>query len=72
MNAGGRYKIMNDDVEFTFNYSPSFGDFKRHAVDLTAAYQVIQNLWLRAQIRYYNMQDTGTNTISGVTMRYNF
>lgn len=72
VNAGGRYKIMNDDVEFTFNYSPSFGDFKRHAVDLTAAYQIIQNLWLRAQVRYYNMAETGTNTISGVTMRYNF
>ncbi|MCF6270769.1 MAG: hypothetical protein L3J41_13725 [Melioribacteraceae bacterium] len=70
--AGGRYRLMNDDLELSFNYSPSFGDFNRHAVDLVASYQVIQNLWLRAQMRYYNMPDTGTNTISGMTLRYSF
>jgi len=70
--AGGRYKMLEDNLELAMNYSPSFGDFSRHALDLTAAYQVIRNLWLRAQMRYYNMKDSGANTISGVTVRYNF
>ncbi len=70
--AGGRYRLLNDDLELSLNYSPSFGDFNRHAVDLVASYQVIDNLWLRAQMRYYNMPDSGTNTITGVTLRYNF
>ncbi|MDA3861276.1 MAG: hypothetical protein PF445_08610, partial [Melioribacteraceae bacterium] len=70
--AGGRYRMLNDDLELSFNYSPSFGDFNRHAIDLVASYQAIQNLWLRAQMRYYNNSGSGTNTISGVTVSYNF
>ena len=69
---GGRYRMLNDDLELSLNYSPSFGDFNRHAFDIVASYQVIRDLWLRAQIRYYNMPDHGTNTISGVIVRYNF
>ncbi len=69
---GGRYRMMNDNLELSLNYSPSFGDFSRNAIDLVASYQVIYDLWLRAQMRYYNMPDLGTNTISGVTVRYNF
>jgi len=72
INAGGRYRLLNNNLELSLNYAPSFGDFSRHAIDLVASYQVIQNLWLRAQMRYYNMPDSGTNTISGVTVRYNF
>ena len=72
ISVGGRYKIMNDNLELALNYSPSFGDFNRHSFDLTAAYQIIQNLWIRAQMRYYNIPNNGTNTISGITMRYNF
>jgi len=69
---GGRYRMLNDDLELSLNYSPSFGDFNRHAFDIVASYQVIRDLWLRAQIRYYNMPGHGTNTISGVIVRYNF
>ena len=69
---GGRYRLLNDDLELSLNYSPSFGDFNRHALDLVGSYQVISDLWLRAQIRYYNMPDHGTNTITGVILRYNF
>ena len=72
INAGGRYRLLNDNMELALNYSPSFGDFNRHAVDFVLSYQVIQNLWLRGQVRYYNMPDSGTNTISGITVRYNF
>ena len=72
ISAGGRYKMLNENLELTFNYSPSFGDFNRHAIDFTAAYQIIQNLWIRAQMRYYKIPDSSTSTISGVTMRYNF
>ena len=69
---GGRYRMLNDDLELSLNYSPSFGDFNRHAFDIVASYQVIRDLWLRAQIRYYNMPGHGTNTISGVIVRYKF
>lgn len=69
---GGRYRMLNDELELSLNYSPSFGDFNRHAIDLVASYQVIRDIWLRVQMRYYNMPDRGTNTISGVVVRYNF
>lgn len=71
LSMGGRYLMLNDDVELSLNYSPSFGDFDRHSIDFIATYQAIKNLWLRGQLRYY-IASTGTNVISGITVSYNF
>lgn len=71
-SLGGRYKLLNDDMELSLNYSPSFGDFNRHAIDLGAAYQVITSLWLRGQLRYYSVEGSSANTISGISVSYNF
>jgi hypothetical protein len=72
LSLGGRYFMLNNNLELSLNYSPSFGDFNRHAIDLIAAYQIVQNFWVRGQMRYYTMPDTGTNTIAGLTVTYNF
>lgn len=72
LSVGGRYRLLNDNLELSMNYSPSFGDFERHAIDLLASYQVVTNLWLRGQMRYYTVEDYGANTISGISVSYNF
>ena len=72
LSMGGRYLLLNNDVELSLNYSPSFGDFNRHAIDFVAAYQMVQNLWLRGQMRYYAMANASANIISGITVSYNF
>jgi hypothetical protein len=72
LSMGSRYLMMNDDLELSLNYSPSFGDFSRHAIDLVIAYQIIPKLWTRGQMRYYTVPDISANTIAGVTLSYNF
>lgn len=72
LSIGGRYLLLNNNLELSLNYSPSFGDFNRHAIDLVAAYQIIPNLWVRGQMRYYTVPDVNANTIAGVTVSYNF
>ncbi len=72
LSLGGRYLLLNDNIELSLNYSPSFGDFNRHAIDFTAAYQMVKNLWIRGQMRYYAMANASANIISGITVSYNF
>ncbi len=72
LSIGGRYLLLNDDVELSLNYSPSFGDFNRHVIDFVAAYQIVQNLWLRGQMRYYAIPNARANIISGITVSYKF
>ncbi len=72
LSLGGRYLLLNDNIELSLNYSPSFGDFNRHAIDFTAAYQMVKNLWIRGQMRYYAMANASANIISGINVSYNF
>jgi len=72
VSVGGKYKLLQDNLELSLYFSPSYGDFERQSVDFIASYQVIQNLWLRMQMRYYNMSQSYDNSIAGLTVRYNF
>ncbi|MEN8193363.1 MAG: hypothetical protein ABFS12_11145 [Bacteroidota bacterium] len=72
LSAGGRYRMLQDNLELSLYYNPSFGDFQRQSLDLVASYQLIKNLWLKLQMRYYNMKQSYNNSIAGLTVRYNF
>ena len=72
VSVGGKYKMLKNNLEFSLYYSPSYGDFERQSVDFITSYQLIQNLWLRLQMRYYKMSQSYSNSIAGLTVRYNF
>ncbi len=69
---GGKYKMLQDNLEFSLYYNPSYGDFKRHSVDFITSYQLIKNMWLRLQMRYYKIAEGYNNSIAGLSVRYNF
>jgi len=72
ISAGGKYRLLDNNLELSLFYSPSFGDFERQSVDFITSYQLIQNLWLRLQMRYYKMSQGYNNSVAGLTVRYNF
>lgn len=72
VTLGGKYKMLDDRLELSLSVSPSFGDFERQAIDFLGQYLVIQNLRLILQLRYYNIPDISSNSIAGLTARWNF
>ena len=71
ISLGGKYRLLQDKLELSLYLSPSFGDFERNSIDFIGNYQVIQNLWLRLQLRFYKYTNQGTNSITGLSVRYN-
>jgi hypothetical protein len=71
-SLGGRYKMLEDKLLLTASLSPSFGDFERQSFDLVAQYDAIQNLSFIFQFRYYNIPDQSSNSVAGLTTRFNF
>lgn len=70
LNAGGRYRMFDDKMTISASFSPSFGDFKRQAIDIIADYNILANLNLAFQMRIYRIPDESTNSIIGLTTRY--
>lgn len=71
LSVGGRYQLIPDLLTLEASLSPSFGDFKRQAFDLTGIYYIYQNLSLEGQLRIYRIPDAYTDTIIGARLRYN-
>lgn len=71
LSLGAKYKMLEDKLTLTGTYSPSFGDFERQAIDLIGSYDVMQNLSLIMQVRFYSISGAGSNSIIGLTTRYN-
>ncbi len=69
---GGRYKLLQDQLNVALNISPSFGDFERLSVELLSEYLVIQNLRLTFQFRYYNYPNISSDSVAGMILRWNF
>jgi len=69
LSVGGRYKILEDKLELSANFSPSFGDFKRNALDFVGQYFVTSNFSLLLQVRFYQIPDESTNSIVGLSTR---
>ncbi len=66
------YKMIEDRLQITFSYNPSFGDYKRHYVELLADYNLIANLFLGLQARFFHYPGKYTNSIAGLYARLNF
>ncbi|MFA3782962.1 hypothetical protein ABRY23_07865 [Melioribacteraceae bacterium 4301-Me] len=69
LSLGGKYRIINNKLELIATLSPSFGDFKRQALDFSATYNVIPNVDFIFQMRYYKVAGQSANTIVGLTSR---
>lgn len=67
---GGTMYLLKNKLDITATFSPSFGDFKRQALDVTGNYNVIENLTLSLQVRLYRIPDVSTNSIIGLITRY--
>lgn len=69
ISIGARYRLLENKLQLSATLSPSFGDFKRQALDLIADYNVLVNLNLVFQARIYRIPDSATNSIIGLTTR---
>ncbi len=70
ISAGGRYKLLDNKLVLNASITPSFGDFKRQALDIWANYDLMENLLFTIQVRVYRIPDESTNSVSGVTVSY--
>jgi hypothetical protein len=68
-SAGARYRMFDDKLELMGAFSPSFGDFKRVALDFTAAYNIIQNFDVVFQMHIYKMESQPTSSEIGLMTR---
>ncbi|MFA7228401.1 MAG: hypothetical protein WC061_05140, partial [Melioribacteraceae bacterium] len=69
ITLGGRYRMLENKLLLSATLSPSFGDFKRQALEFTADYNVLRNLNLMFQARIYRIPDASTNSIIGLATR---
>jgi len=69
---GSRYKLIENKLELSSSISPTFGDFERRVLELSANYYLIKNLSLNLQFRYLSYPYLPNDTIVGLTTRYNF
>lgn len=72
LTAGAKYRLLENKLLLSATLSPSFGDFKRQAIELTADYNLISNMNLLFQARIYRFPGKSTNAIIGLTTRYTF
>lgn len=68
--VGGTLYLLKNKLDLTATFSPSFGDFERQAFDFVGNYNVIKNLTLSLQVRFYRIPDVSTNSIIGLITRY--
>ncbi len=69
VTLGGRYKMLENKLLISATLSPSFGDFQRQTVELTADYNVLMNLNVMFQARIYRIPGASTNSIIGLSTR---
>jgi hypothetical protein len=69
VTLGGRYRMLENKLLLSATLSPSFGNFKRQALELTADYNVLKNLNLMFQSRIYRIPGKSTNSIIGLATR---
>ena len=70
--AGAKYRMLENKLLLSATISPSFGDFNRQAFEFLADYNVLANFFLTFQARMFRFPGKTTNSIVGLTTRYNF
>ena len=69
LSIGGSYKLLENKLQLSANFSPSIGDYKRQIIEVVANYYVLYNLNLIFQTRIYRIPGSPTNSIVGLTTR---
>jgi hypothetical protein len=69
LSFGGKYKLLENKLQLSATLSPSFGDYKRQALEFIADYNILMNLNLMFQARIYRIPGASTNSIIGLTTR---
>ena len=69
LSVGGKYKLLENKLQLSATFSPSFGDFKRQTLEFTADYNVLANLNLMFQARLFSIPGASTNSIIGLVTR---
>ena len=63
--------MLEDKLTLTATMSPSFGDFKRQALEFVADYNAYKNFNIAFQTRLYRFPGKSTNSIVGLITRFN-
>lgn len=71
LSFGGKYKLLEDKLELKATITPTFGDLQQQVFDVLADYRFIENLYLALQFRLFRRPNYSTDSISGLTIRYN-
>ncbi|MCK9281156.1 MAG: hypothetical protein M0P71_11080 [Melioribacteraceae bacterium] len=71
ISLGGKYLLLENKLQLSAVFSPTFGDIERQAFDLIASYNIVTNLDLIFQARYYRIPGRSNSSIIGVTAQFN-
>ena len=66
-NAGGKFKFLENKLRFSAMVGPSFCDLERIAVDIYGNYQLLENLRMGFQARYYKLKNQSYSSIFSLT-----
>ncbi len=72
LNIGGRYYMLDNKLLLSAMISPSFGDYERLSVDVSADYNVLANLNLMLQARMFRIPGKSSSSIIGLVTRFTF
>jgi hypothetical protein len=68
--VNARYGIFDERVTLTAGYTPSFGDFRRTAVDVGLQWSLIPAMTLHGQYSYFHNQTGSNDDLVSVRFRY--
>jgi hypothetical protein len=71
VSLGGKYRLLQDKLELRATIKPTFGDLEQQVFDMLADYRFIDNLSLGFQFRLFRRPNISTDSIAGLTLRYN-
>ncbi len=69
LSLGGRYRLLENKLQLSASFNPSFGDFKRQSFELIADYNLFSNVNLSFQTRVFRIPGSATNSIVGLSTR---
>ncbi len=69
-SIGARQSLLEKKLDVTANISPTFGDLKRVAYEVSSRYNALKDLFLTLQFRYLSYSEVPNDLIVSLSARY--
>lgn len=69
-SIGARQSLLEKKLDVTANISPTFGDLKRVAYEVSSRYNALKDLFLTLQFRFLSYSEVPNDLIVSLSARY--